>query len=94
MKKKHYVSFDEDLVESLHDPEFRKEWDALSSEYALLHALFDLRQKTKLTQRDLAKKMKASQSEIARLERGHNATFKTLQRIADATGTKLKIEFV
>lgn len=94
MTKRKYITLEEVLREQLKDPEFKREWDKPDPEIEILRALLLLRQKTGLSQRALAKKMHASQAEIARLERGHNATIKTLQRVAKATGTTLKIEFV
>lgn len=88
------TSFDKHLKEELKDPGFRQEWERLEPEFEVIRSLIKLRQTTGLSQRALAKKMGASQAEIARLETGHNATIKTLQRIADATNKKLKIQFV
>lgn len=90
----HPTNFDEHLALLMKDPAFRQEWDRLEPEFALYEALIDLRRGKGLTQRELAKRMQASQAEIARLERGHNVTIKTLQRIAKATNTTLKIQFV
>ncbi|MDJ0637043.1 MAG: helix-turn-helix transcriptional regulator [Xenococcaceae cyanobacterium MO_188.B29] len=47
-----------------------------------------------LTQEELAQRMSAKQSQVARWEGGEqNATIKTLMRIAEATGTRLKISW-
>ena len=43
---------------------------------------------------ELADRMDAKQSLVARIESGgHNTTVKTLLRVAEATGTHLKISF-
>lgn len=89
-----HTSFNQHLEAELKNPVFRKEWECLEPEFTVIKALVELRQKTGLSQRALAQKMGATQAEIARLETGHNATIKTLQRIALATNKKLEIQFV
>jgi transcriptional regulator with XRE-family HTH domain len=47
-----------------------------------------------LTQVQLAERLKTDQGNIARLERGRTqATIRTLQRIAEATGHSLIVDF-
>jgi transcriptional regulator with XRE-family HTH domain len=51
------------------------------------------RTKAGLTQEEMAERMKTSQSCVARLEGGSvTPTWKSLQRYAQATGNKLRIE--
>ncbi|AXK79220.1 XRE family transcriptional regulator [Pseudolabrys taiwanensis] len=72
------------------DPEYRKEYDALEEEFALIEA----RARAGLSQAELAKRMKTTQSVIARLESGRTKpSTRTLQRFAAATGHRLKISF-
>jgi len=72
------------------DPEYRKEYDALEEEFALIEA----RARAGLSQAELAKRMKTTQSVIARLESGRTTpSTRTLQRFAAATGHRLKISF-
>jgi len=48
-----------------------------------------------LTQEELARRMGTSQGAIARLESGrYLPSSRTLQRFAEATGTRLRISFV
>ena len=76
------------------DPEFRKEYDALEEEFALIEAVAKARLRTGLTQAQLAKRMKTTQSTVARLESGRGKpSTRTLQRFAKATGHRLKISF-
>ena len=76
------------------DPCFVSAYDALEEEFALMNAFIDARSRAGLTQAELATRMKTSQSVIARLESGaaHPST-RTLARLAEATGTRLKISF-
>ena len=87
--------FDDFLKEQLKDPEFRKEWDALQPERAVIQAMIDARRKTGLTQKQLSEKTGIAQADISKLERGNaNPSIKTLQRLAAGMGMKVKIEFV
>ena len=60
--------FDDYLAEQLQDPEFRAEWEALQPERAIVQAMIDARQKTGLTQKQLAEKTGISQSDISKFE--------------------------
>ena len=76
------------------DPDYRKAHEALEPEFGLARALIEARAKAGLTQDQLARRMKTTQSVIARLESGRTKpSTQTLERVADATGTRLKITF-
>lgn len=76
------------------DAAYRKEYDALEEEFALASAMIAARARAGLTQEQLAAKMKTTQSTIARLESGRALpSARTLQRLAEATGSKLRIVF-
>ena len=76
------------------DPEYRAAYEALGPEFELARLLIEARTGAGLTQAQLARRMKTTQSVVARLESGrvHPST-KTLERIARATGTRLRISF-
>jgi transcriptional regulator with XRE-family HTH domain len=46
-----------------------------------------------LTQGELAERMHTTQSAVARIEGGHIPTIRTLEKIAKATNSRLKISF-
>ena len=72
------------------DPAYRKEYEALEEEFALIEA----RARAGLSQAELARRMKTTQSVIARLESGRTKpSTRTLSRFAKATGHRLKISF-
>ena len=75
-------------------PDYRAAYDALGPEFELARLLIAARTGAGLTQAQLAGRMQTTQSVIARLESGrvHPST-KTLEKIAQATGTRLKISF-
>ena len=76
------------------DPEFQKAYDELAPEFALARSLIEARVRAGLTQEELADKMGTSQPTIARLESGHKPSLKTLERVAEMTGSKLMIQLV
>src|SRR6266700_1191562 len=76
------------------DPEYRREYDALEEEFALILEVSKARRRAGLSQAELAKRMKTTQSTIARLESGRGLpSTRTLGRFAKATGHRLKISF-
>ncbi len=76
------------------DPEYRKEYEALEGEFALIAEVAKARMRAGLSQVQLAKRMKTTQSTIARLESGRGLpSTRTLARFAKATGHRLKISF-
>lgn len=88
-------NFRETLNEQLKDPEFKKEWDALEPEYQIIKAMLDAREEQGVTQKQLASITGIPQADISRLENGNaNPSLKTLKRLAEGMGMKLKLEFV
>jgi transcriptional regulator with XRE-family HTH domain len=78
----------------MRDRQYRKAYAALIPEFDLARALIQARTRAGLTQEQLAKRMDTSQSVVARLESGRvRPSTQTLQRLAAATGTRLKITF-
>jgi len=74
------------------DPEFRKEYEALDTEYKLASDLIRLRLAKGLTQAQLALLMNTKQESIARLESGTSLPSLTMvQRVADALDAELEI---
>jgi ribosome-binding protein aMBF1 (putative translation factor) len=76
------------------EPKYRKAYDDLEEEFRLASALIEARSRAGLTQEQLARRMKTKQAVIARLESGRvKPSTRTLERIARATGHKLRISF-
>ena len=89
------TNFNDFLNEQLKDPEVKAEYEALEPEFAVIQALIDARSSAGLTQKELAQRTGIAQSDISRIENGNgNPSLKTLKRLAEAMGKKLKIEFV
>lgn len=83
------------LDEQLKNPEFKKEYDALEPEFALIRTILDARREKGITQKELSERTGIAQGDISKLENGSaNPSVKTLKRVAAALGKKVKIEFV
>ena len=85
----------EDVFRDWHkDPAYRAAYDSLEEELALASAIIAVRAQAGLTQVQLAERMHTTQAVIARLESGRvKPSTRTLERLASATGTKLRIRF-
>ena len=89
------TSFNEFLQEQLKDPEFRKEYEALQPEHAVVQAMIEARKASGLTQKELSERTGIAQGDISRIEKGNaNPSMRTLQRLAAGMDMILKIEFL
>ncbi len=76
------------------DSKYRSAHEALKIEFELARAVIEARVRAGLTQEQLARRMQTTQSVIARLESGRTrASTRTLERLAAAIGTRLKVTF-
>jgi DNA-binding XRE family transcriptional regulator len=96
MKKEKVRTFRSRLREDLKDPEFKSHYQEERQALMLAMKIAKLREKKGLSQQQMAKLMGTSQQAVSRIESGEyeGFTLKTLEKIAEATGTKVKIEFV
>ena len=82
-------------TELMKNPKFRKEYEAIQPEMAVIQAMVDARTSQNLTQKELAKRTGIHQSDISKLENGtRNPSINLLKRLADGMDMVLKIEFV
>lgn len=78
----------------MNEPKYRKAYEALEDELAMAKAIIAARNRAGLTQMELARKMGTTQPVVARMEGGGiQPSLRTLQRLAQATGSKLTIRF-
>ncbi len=75
------------------DPEYREAYEAMADEFDLVAVMIDARKRAGLTQKDVAERMGVSQPAVAKIESGRNLSTATLQRYAQATGTRLRVSF-
>ena len=89
------TNFNDYLTQQMKDPAFKKAYQQLEPEFAIIQAIIDARKSAGITQKELSQKSGIAQGDISKLENGNaNPSIKTLQRLAAALGKTLKIEFV
>ena len=87
--------FNEYLAEQLKDDEFKKEYEALEPEFAIIQALIDARKRNGITQKELSQRTGITQADISKLENGNaNPSVRTLKKLASGLNMRLKIEFI
>lgn len=74
-------------------PGYRAAYDALADEFDIAAAVIRTRMEAGLSQAELAERIGTRQPAIARIEGGQLPSTSTLKRIAEATGTRLRISF-
>ncbi|MDD4410224.1 MAG: helix-turn-helix transcriptional regulator [Candidatus Shapirobacteria bacterium] len=78
--------------EILSNSEVKKTYDGLDVEYQILSDMVRIRNKKKITQKELAKKMGTTQSALSRFEMGDvNPSLDFLKKVAIALGSKLVV---
>ena len=76
------------------EPKYRRAYKALEEEFVLASAVMDVRGRAGLSQQELARRMGTTQPVVARLESGRTRpSMRTLERLAQATGSRLLISF-
>lgn len=88
------IPFDRVHKEMMKDPEFRREYDALADEFALIGQAIAARVRAGKTQAQVAEAMGISQPAVAKIEAGKVKSLDTLQRYASAVGCKVRLELV
>ena len=88
------IPVEEAFAEWRKDPKYVEAYDSLEDEFTLAAALIEARARAGLTQQQLADRMHTTQAVIARLESGRvKPSTRTLERLAAATGMRLRISF-
>ncbi|MDO5118132.1 MAG: helix-turn-helix transcriptional regulator [Eggerthellaceae bacterium] len=87
--------YTEHLKSSLHDPEFKEEWNAQAPEREVMRLIVEARMAEGMTQAELALACGMKPANLCRLENGNgNPSVATLYKIARGLGRKLEIRFV
>ena len=96
MNKGKFRAFKSRLRNELKDTEFKTHYQEERQALKVAMRIVELREEKGLSQQELAKLMGTSQQAISRIESGEyeGFTLKTLEKIAEATGMRVKIEFV
>lgn len=94
MKSKKIITWNDYIRKELRDPEFRIEFEMEEEKLRIAYEIALLRNRARLSQKELARKLKMSQAALARIEGGkQNLTIGTLKKIGAIFGKKLKIGF-
>ncbi|MEA3545892.1 MAG: helix-turn-helix transcriptional regulator [Thermodesulfobacteriota bacterium] len=91
------TTLNEFKAKALADPTVAKEYEKLSSAYALRRKLIRIRKDAGFTQEELAEILHTKKSNISRLENVNTQTspkLSTIERYAEAVGYELEISFV
>ena len=91
MKRKRARDLHDEMIQS--DAEYAHEYTAIEEEYSLAKEVIQARRLANMTQQELAEKMNTTQAVIARMEGGSLPSMRTLERLAAATGTHLRVSF-
>jgi HTH-type transcriptional regulator/antitoxin HipB len=79
----------------LEDADFRREYDAIGPEMAIAFAIAAARARAGLTQAELAARIGTKQSVVSRWESAQSwPSTKSMLRIAEATGSRLRVDLV
>ena len=88
------IPVEEAFAEWRKDPEYVKTYNALEDEFSLAAMMIRARTHAGLTQEQQAERMHTTQAVIARQESGRvKPSTRTLERLAAATGMRLRISF-
>ena len=89
------TKFEDSLNEQTNDPAFRREYKTLEIKNAITQAFINARKSSGLSQKQLSEKTGITQPDISKLENGNaNPSIRTLQRLANGMGMKLRLEFL
>ncbi|MDO8576314.1 MAG: helix-turn-helix transcriptional regulator [bacterium] len=92
MEKMKFITHEELHRRLMKKPGFKKAYDDLELEFAIIGAMIDARAKRGMTQEKLAKKIGTKQSAIARFESGRsNPTLAFVQKLSDALNLKITV---
>lgn len=90
------IKFKDYLKKELKDSEFREVFDEEEIYASLAIQISKIRQKEKLTQKELAKRLDTTQQTISRLENIHNKSYslQTLIKLARILNKNVSIKFI
>ncbi len=82
------------IADQMKNPEFKKAWDDLDPEFQILKAMIKAREKSGISQAELARRLGTKQSVVSRLERGafSKASLETIKKVANALDMRLELK--
>jgi len=85
------VNFEKHLKEELKDPEFKKLFEEEKRLLNLSYAIVEAREKSGMTQKELAQKSRVTQQQLSKIENGINCNMLTFIRVSSALGLGLTV---
>lgn len=94
-KRPREARFKDWLKKEMRDPGFKRAYDALGPEIEFAVQLAKVREKMRLTQKQLARKARVDQGDISKIENGkQNITVGMMVKLAAALNRKVEIRLV
>jgi len=85
------MTFRAHLKEELKDPEFKKLFEEEKRLLKLSYAIVEAREKSGMTQKELAQKSRVTQQQLSKIENGVNCNMLTFIRVSSALGLGLTV---
>jgi len=85
------MTFRAHLNEKLKDPEFKKLFEEEKRLLKLSYAIVEAREKSGMTQKELAQKSHVTQQQLSKIENGVNCNMLTFIRVTSALGLGLNV---
>ena len=85
------MSFRKHLAEEMKNPEFKKAFEEEKRLLQLSYAIVEAREKSGMTQKELAKKSHVTQQQLSKIENGVNCNMLTFIKVSNALGLGLAV---
>ena len=85
------MSFRKHLADEMKNPEFKKAFEEEKRLLQLSNAIVDAREKSGMTQKELAKKSHVTQQQLSKIENGVNCNMLTFIKVSNALGLDLAV---
>ena len=85
------MNYKEHLAEEMKNSEFRKAFEEEKRLLELSYAITEAREKSGLTQKELAKKSHVTQQQLSKIENGINCNMLTFIKVSNALGLGLTV---
>ena len=85
------MSFRKHLVEEMKNPDFKKAFEEERYLLKLSYAILEAREKSGMTQKELAQKSHVTQQQLSKIENGVNCNMLTFIKVSSALGLGLTI---
>ena len=88
------IPFEKLKADLMKDQAFRREYEKLETEFAIVRAIVEARAKKNISQEELAKRMGTGQAVISRLESANaSPSLSLIKRLAEALNLKVELRF-